>query len=72
MACLIVQCKAHAKEIGPGPVRDLYGCLMHHGAAEAWLITIHGFTSGAEQFAENKPLSLLTIEDILEDPDRLL
>jgi hypothetical protein len=63
---ILVQCKAHKEYIGPGPVRDLYGTLMHQKADEAWLIATSGFYSGATSFARGKPIRLLTIEDVLE------
>jgi len=70
---IIVQRKAHKDYIGPGPVRDLYGTLMHKKADEAWLITTSGFYGGAASFAYGKPIRLLTIENVLaelglEDP----
>lgn len=63
---IIVQCKAHAKKIGPGPVRDLFGALHHWRATEAWLVGIEGFSTAARQFAQGKPIRLLTISEILE------
>jgi hypothetical protein len=69
---IVVQCKAHDRDIGPGPVRDLYGSLLHHGADEAWLIASHAYTYRARDFASNKPISLLTIEAILKHPGDLL
>jgi len=63
---IIVQCKAHKNYVGPGPVRDLYGTLMHKGADQAWLITTSGFWGGAASFANGKPIRLLTIRQVLE------
>lgn len=64
-ATILVQCKALNRDVGPGAVRDLYGALMHHGANEAWLVTSRGFSSRARHFAAGKPISLLTIRDVL-------
>ncbi len=64
-----IQCKAHAACIGPGPVRELYGSLIHIGADEAWLVTTSDFSLSAREFARNKPLRLLTIREILNRPD---
>ena len=62
---IIVQCKAHQNYISPGSVRDLYGTLIHYDADEAWLVSTSGYHKGATEFAENKPIKLLTIKDII-------
>jgi len=62
---IAIQCKAHKHPVGPGPVRDLYGTLMHRKDTEAWLISTSGFSRGAEEFASGKPIRLLTIGAIL-------
>jgi HJR/Mrr/RecB family endonuclease len=72
---ILVQCKAHQQPVGPAPVRDLYGTLMHHqvhhGAHEAWLVTTApSFTEGATAFADGKPIRLLRIRDLLQLPRR--
>lgn len=64
---VLVQCKAHKTRVSPGAVRDLYGTLLHSGADEAWLVTTVGFNPGAEAFAAQKPIRLLTIATVLED-----
>jgi HJR/Mrr/RecB family endonuclease len=65
---IIVQCKAHKSWLSPGPVRDLYGTLIHVSADEAWLVTTSGFYSGARAFAAGKPIRLYTIRQFLADP----
>lgn len=62
---IIVQCKAYSKPVGPGPVRDLFGALMHHQADEAWLVSLEGFSDAAITFAGNKPIRLLHISALL-------
>ncbi len=62
---IIVQCKAHRKPIGPGPIRDLYGALLHKRCDEAWLISTWGFTKKAEEFAKGKPIQLFPIKSFL-------
>ena len=64
---VLVQCKAHKQPIGPGPVRDLFGTLTHRGVTEAWLISTAGFTSGARDFAKDKPIRLTSIREILQE-----
>jgi hypothetical protein len=67
---IIVQCKAHRHYLSAGPVRELYGTLIHEKeqgrASEAWLVSATGFYSGAKDFAFGKPIRLLTILEILE------
>jgi len=66
---IIVQCKAHRHYLSAGPVRELYGTLLHErehrDVTEAWLISASGFFRGAKDFASGKPIRLLTIHDIL-------
>ena len=63
---VIVQCKAHAGKIGPGPVRDLFGSLLHHEAEEGWLVSLEGYSVAAREFARGKKIKLFTINDFLE------
>ncbi|MFQ5816052.1 MAG: restriction endonuclease [Candidatus Binatia bacterium] len=67
---IIIQCKAHKNPIGPGAVRDLYGTLMHRKDSEAWLVSTSGFSRGARDFASEKPVRLLTIQEILRGDPR--
>lgn len=62
---IVVQCKAFSKPVGPGPVRDLFGALMHHEADEAWLVSLEGFSDAAMNFAGGKPIRLLPISALL-------
>jgi len=64
---IIVQCKAHKNPIGPHVVRDLYGALTHNKARKAWIVSVSRFTKGSWEFAVNKPIRLITIEDILTE-----
>lgn len=64
---IVVQCKAHANYVSPSVVRDLFGTMMHFEADEAWLVATSGFYSGAKDFAQGKPIKLLTISAILEE-----
>lgn len=63
---IIVQCKAHAAPVGPAVVRELYGTLTHHGADEAILASVGGFTQGVFDFVRGKPIQLLDLEGIVE------
>jgi hypothetical protein len=63
---VIVQCKAHKNRIGPGPVRDLYGTMIHRNAREAWLVTANGFSQAARDFAHGKGIRLLRVSELLK------
>lgn len=65
----VVQCKQHKTAVPPAVVRDLYGVLTHHNAQKAVLVSTSGFTAGAIEFARDKPIELLGIEDILTMAD---
>ena len=40
-------------------VRDLYGTMIHTGAAQAYLITTAGFSNEAKRWALGKPITLV-------------
>ncbi len=61
----IVQCKAHKNKISPYVVRDLYGTFSSGRYNGAFLISLEGFTKGVIEFAEGKPIALISLEDIL-------
>jgi hypothetical protein len=65
---IIIQCKAHKSYVSAGPVRELYGTLIHQKADEAWLIVTWGFYIGARTFAFGKPIRLLTAWDLMNLP----
>jgi HJR/Mrr/RecB family endonuclease len=62
----VVQCKGHAKPIGVGAVRDLYGAMMHFGVPSAVLACPAGFTEGVIHFVMNKPIRLISASEIIE------
>jgi len=63
---IIVQCKAHKNPVGPGIVRDLYGTLISFKADEAILASVSGFTTGVLEFVKDKPIKLISLNEILE------
>ncbi|MGA3143389.1 MAG: restriction endonuclease [Verrucomicrobiota bacterium] len=65
---IIIQCKAHKSYVSAGPVRELYGTLMHQKADEAWLVVTSGFYIGARTFAYGKPIRLLTAWNLMNLP----
>ena len=63
---VIVQCKAYANtKIGPAPVRDFCGSMLHHRAIEGWLVSLEGFSNAAHEFAHGKPIKLLLLNSFL-------
>lgn len=63
----LVQCKQRTKaNVGVKVVRELYGLLTAHEAASAILITTSDYTPDAREFAEGKPISLVTGPDLLQ------
>lgn len=62
----IVQCKAHARPIGPAVVRELLGTLRHHDTAGvAYLATTHGVTPSTRDWCSGKPIRLLEPDDLI-------
>jgi restriction system protein len=55
----IVQCKRYRKSIGPDIVRELYGTLIHEGAAHAFLVTTADISDAARTWAQGKPMTLI-------------
>jgi hypothetical protein len=66
---IVIQCKGHEKPIGVGVVRDLYGSMMHFGTNRAILVCPAGFTKGVLQFMKNKPIQLISADDLVKMSD---
>ena len=63
---IAVQCKAHNHTLPLGTVRDLYGTMIDGNYARAILVSKSGFTNGFYEFVKDKPIELLSLNDILE------
>lgn len=62
----IVQCKAHARPIGPAVTRELMGTLQHHaGATIAYLATTNGVTASAKEWCSDKPIRVIVPDDLI-------
>jgi hypothetical protein len=61
----VVQCKAHVACVGPHVVRDLYGVIHHSGANFGIIVSRGGFSTGAIDFARDKPILFLDISDLI-------
>lgn len=66
-AKVIVQCKQwRANSIGAPIVREMYGLMGHHGAARVKIVCTGRFTKDAIEFAEGKPIDLVSGEALLD------
>jgi Restriction endonuclease len=65
---ILVQCKAHGKPIGPGPIRELLGTITDSQSKLAWIVSVNGFSESARSFASGKPIKLLTVRELLKLP----
>ncbi len=55
----VVQCKRYRGSVGEATVRDLYGTMMHSGAAQAFLVTTGSISAEARRWAAGKPIHLI-------------
>lgn len=62
----VVQCKTYKKVIGPNVVRDLYGTMVSQNATIAYLAGPGGFSRGAKDFSNGKPIKLLDIDGLTQ------
>lgn len=62
---VVFQCKRYNGTVGPALVREFYGSLIHNGANRGVIATTGSFTQGAIDFAEDKPIDLWTLDEIL-------
>jgi DnaJ-domain-containing protein 1 len=60
-----VQCKKSESDIGAPIVREFYGALMHAAARHGFIITTASFSQSARDFAQGKPISLISAAEIL-------
>ena len=67
-----VQCKNYHGTVGPAAVRELYGAMRHEDLDGGVFIASSGYTKGAREFANGKPIKLLDIRDILQMLDATL
>lgn len=62
---VIVQAKRYKHTVGVSAVRDLYGTVLNEGAAKGILVTTSGYGTASFQFAEKKPLLLISGGELL-------
>lgn len=63
---IYVQCKAFQGKAGIAIARELYGVMQSNGISQGIIACLGGFTSGAQDFAEDKNIKLLSIDEIIK------
>lgn len=62
---VVVQAKRYKNTVGVGSVRDLYGTMLNEGASKGILVTTSGYGKASFEFANGKPIELLTGANLL-------
>ena len=62
---VVIQAKRYKNTVGVSAVRDLFGTVHNEGASKGILVTTSGYGKASFQFAENKPLELLSGSNLL-------
>ncbi|HMK88459.1 MAG TPA: restriction endonuclease [Methylocystis sp.] len=62
---VIVQAKRYKNTVGVSAVRDLFGTMHNEGASKGILVTTSGYGTAAYEFANNKPIELMTGGNLL-------
>jgi restriction system protein len=62
---VVIQAKRYKNTVGVSAVRDLYGTVQNEGASKGILVTTSGYGKASFEFAEGKPLELLSGSNLL-------
>lgn len=62
---IVIQAKCYTNVVGVSAVRDLYGTVMNEGAIKGILITTSDYGADSYEFANGKPITLLTGANLL-------
>src|SRR5438552_12777562 len=62
---VVIQAKRYKHTVGVSAVRDLYGTTQNEGASKGILVTTSGYGKSSFEFAEGKPLELLSGSHLL-------
>jgi len=62
---VVIQAKRYKNTVGVSAVRDLFGTLQNEGASKGILVTTSGYGQASFQFAENKPIELISGANLL-------
>jgi restriction system protein len=63
---ILIQVKRYRATVAPSVVRDLYGVVQHRGATKGILVTTSGFGPGSHEFAQGKPLTLISGPELVD------
>lgn len=62
---VVIQAKRYKNTVGVSAVRDLFGTMQNEGASKGILVTTSGYGKASFEFAQNKPLELLSGSNLL-------
>ena len=62
---VVIQAKRYKNTVGVSAVRDLFGTLQNEGASKGILVTTSGFGKASFEFAQGKPIELLSGSNLL-------
>jgi len=62
---VVIQAKRYKHTVGVSAVRDLFGTMQNEGASKGILVTTSGYGKAAFEFAQGKPLELLSGSHLL-------
>lgn len=62
---VVIQAKRYRHTVGVSAVRDLYGTMQNEGASKGILVTTSGYGKASFEFADGKPLELLSGSNLL-------
>lgn len=62
---VVIQAKRYKHTVGVSAVRDLFGTMQNEGASKGILVTTSGYGKAAFEFAEGKPLELLSGSNLI-------
>jgi restriction system protein len=62
---VVIQAKRYKHTVGVSAVRDLFGTMQNEGASQGILVTTSGYGKAAFEFAEGKPIELLSGSNLL-------
>jgi restriction system protein len=62
---VVIQAKRYKHTVGVNAVRDLFGTMQNEGASKGILVTTSGYGKATFEFAEGKPLELLSGSHLL-------
>ena len=62
---VVIQAKRYKNTVGVSSVRDLYGAMTNEHASKGILVTTSGYGKASFEFANNKPIELISGANLL-------